>query len=82
MSTSKAVPDVLKLIECEWGSAGKNSPILYIPEKDPIQEAFERKPTTSQVKVKLPSMGSELRVAVWASGTPEHFLIHMRGRYM
>ena len=79
MSTSKAVPDGLKLIECERDLAGKNSPICYIREKDPIQEALERKPTTSQFKVKLPSTCSELRVAIWASGTPEHFLIHVRG---
>ena len=40
MSTSKAVPDGIKLIECDPGLAGKNSPIRYIPEKDPIQEAL------------------------------------------
>ena len=29
-------------------------------------------------KLSLPS-GSEMRMVRWASGTPEHFLIHVRG---
>ena len=49
MSLSKAVPEGLKSVECERGIGGKNSPIRYIPEQDPIQEALETKhqPTSS-----------------------------------
>ena len=36
MSFAKSVPEGLKLSECEWGIGGKNSPIRYIPEKDPV----------------------------------------------
>ena len=50
MSFAKSVPEWLKMSECERGIGGKNSPIHYIPEKDPVQEALEKKtkrPTTS-----------------------------------
>ena len=45
MLLSKAVPEGLKDVECELGRGGKHSPLCYIPEKDPIQEA----PNTSQL---------------------------------
>ena len=78
MSLSKAVPEGLKSVECERGVGGKNSPIRYIPEQDPIQEALETKHQPTSFKLSLPS-GSEMRMVRWASGTPEHFLIHVRG---
>ncbi len=65
-------------MECEHGIGGKNSHIRYIPEQDPIQEALEVKHLLTSFKLSLPS-GSEMRMARWASGTPEHFQIHMRG---
>ncbi len=43
MSFSKTVSEGLKSVECECGIGGKNSPIRYIPEQDPIQEALETK---------------------------------------
>ena len=42
MLLSKAVPEGLKSVECQRGIGGKNSPIRYIPEQDPIQEALMR----------------------------------------
>ena len=77
MSLSKAVPEGLKSVECERGIGGKNSPIRYIPEQDPIQEALETTHQPMSFKLSLPS-GSEMRMVRWASGTPEHFLIHVR----
>jgi hypothetical protein len=65
-------------MEHEHGIGGKNSPIHYIPEQDPIQEALETKHQPMSFKLTLP-MGSEMRITRWASGTPEHFLIHVRG---
>jgi hypothetical protein len=49
MSFAKSVPERLKLSECKRGIGGKNLPIHYIPEKDPLQEALEKskKLTTS-----------------------------------
>ena len=78
MSLTKSVPDGLKCTECERGVGGNKSPIRYIPESDPIQEALEKKKKTTYFKLTLPSTGSELSVAQWTSGTPEQFLLHVR----
>jgi hypothetical protein len=72
------VPEGLKLSECERGVGGKNSPIRYIPEKDLVQEALEKSKKTNHFKLMLPNTDSELKVALWASGTPEQFILHVR----
>ncbi len=56
----------------------KNSPNRYIPGQDPIQEALETKHQPTSFKLSLPS-GSEMRMVMWVSRTPEHCLIHVRG---
>ena len=66
------------MTECERGVGGKNSPIRYIPESDPIQEALEKEKKVTYFKLTLPSMKSEMSMAQWASGTPEQFLWHVR----
>ena len=71
------MPEGLKLLECERGVGGKNSPIRYIPETDPVQEALEKSKKTIYFKLRLPNMGSKLTVALWASGTPEQFILHV-----
>ena len=38
MPLTKAVPEGLESVESERGIGGKNSPICYILEEDPIQE--------------------------------------------
>jgi len=78
MSFAKSVPEGLKLLECEWGVGGKNSPIRYIPERDPVQEALEKNKKTNFLKLTLLNMGSELKVALWASGTPKQFVLRVR----
>ena len=78
MSFAKSVPEGLKLSECQWGVRGKNSPICDIPEKDPVQEALEKNKQTNYFKLTLPHTGSELKVALWASGTPKQFILHVR----
>ena len=57
---------------------GKNAPIRYIPEQDPVQDALEKSKKTRYFKLTLPNTGNELKVAIWASGTPEQFLLHVR----
>ena len=47
MSFAKSVPKGLKLLECEQGVVGKNLPIRYIPEMDPVQEALEKNKKTN-----------------------------------
>ena len=77
MSLAKLVPEGLKCQECERGVGGNKSPIRYIPESDPIQEALEKKKKTTYFKLTVPSTGSELSMAQWTSGTPEQFLLHV-----
>jgi hypothetical protein len=79
MTTVKAVPEGLKTIECESGVGGKYSPICFIPERDPIQDALKTKTKTTYFKLMLLVSGSKMRVAIWVSGTSEHFHIHVRG---
>eukprot|EP00804_Cyclotella_cryptica_P012252 CCRYP_013850-RA/>CCRYP_013850-RA protein AED:0.42 eAED:0.44 QI:0/0/0/1/1/1/2/0/306 len=78
MSSVKAFPEGLKWVECERGVGGKNSPIRYIPEQDPVQDALTKDKKTTYFKLTLPNSRNELKVAVWASGTPEQFLLHVR----
>lgn len=53
--SSKSVHKSLNLMEFERGIGGKNSPICYIPEWDPIQEALEKKKKATYFKLTLPS---------------------------
>eukprot|EP00804_Cyclotella_cryptica_P028114 CCRYP_010986-RA/>CCRYP_010986-RA protein AED:0.46 eAED:0.47 QI:0/0/0/1/0/0/3/0/219 len=78
MSSVKAISEGLKWVECERGVGGKNSPIRYIPEQDPVQDALAKDKKTTYFKLTLPNTGNELKVALWASGTPEQFLLHVR----
>ena len=64
MSFAKSVPEGLKLSECKWGIGGKNLPICYIQEKDPVQEALKKSKKTNYFKLTLPHMGSEFKVAL------------------
>ena len=64
MSFAKSVPEGLKLSECKRGIGGKNSPIRYIPEKDPVQEIPEKNKNTNYFKLTLLNTGSELKVAL------------------
>jgi hypothetical protein len=78
MSFAKSVHEGLKLLERKHGIGGKNSPIQYIPKKDPDQEALERNKKTDYFKLMLPHTDSELKVALWASRTLEQFILHVR----
>ena len=77
MSSVKSNPEGLKVVECERGVGGKNAPILYIPELDPIQDALNKTKKIMYFNVTLPNTGNELKVAIWTSGTPEQFLLHV-----
>jgi hypothetical protein len=77
MSFAKSMPKGLKLSECDRGIVGKTLPIRYIPEKDSVQEALEKNKKTNYFKLMLPHMDSELKVTLWASGTPEPFILHV-----
>eukprot|EP00804_Cyclotella_cryptica_P006157 CCRYP_020820-RA/>CCRYP_020820-RA protein AED:0.47 eAED:0.47 QI:159/1/0.5/1/0/0/2/0/56 len=55
MSSVKASPKGLKWVECERGIGGKNSPVRYIPEQDPVQDALEKTKKTTYFKLTLPN---------------------------
>ena len=74
MSSIKSNPKGLKVVECECSVGSKNAPIRYVPEQDPLQDALEKTKETTYFKLTLPNTGNELKVAIWASGTPEQFL--------
>ena len=54
-----------------------NSPIRYIPEKDPVQEAIEKNIKTNYFKLMPQNTGGKLKVALLASGTPEQYILHV-----
>ena len=60
----KAFPEGLKWIERERGVGGKNSPIHYIPEQDPLQDTLVKDKKTTYFKLRLPNTGSKLKVAI------------------
>ena len=77
MSVVKSTPNGLKVVECERGMGGKNSPIHYIPEQDLIHDALKKNKKTTYFKLTLHNIRNELKVAIWASWTPEQFLLHV-----
>ena len=77
MSSAKLNPERHKVVECEHGVGGKNTPIRYIPEQDPVQDALEKTKKTTYFKLTLLNTGNELKVAIRASRTPEQFLLHV-----
>jgi hypothetical protein len=52
--------------------------MCYIPEQDQMQDALEKSKMTTYFKLILPNTGNKLKVAIWASGTPEQFLLDVR----
>jgi hypothetical protein len=75
MSHTKVAPEGLKPQEGERNVGRSKPPILYIPEKDVIQEAVDSGANT--LKLTLPHK-VELYVPVWSKGTPEEFLVHVQ----
>jgi hypothetical protein len=72
MITYKSVPDGFKPQECERSPGWNKLPILYIPDKDTIQDiSFD-----CTMKIMLPNK-VELRVTMFSQGSPEQFLGHV-----
>ena len=78
MSFMKVVPKGFKWIECKHGIGGMIPPIRYIPMQDPMQDALKKTKTTTYFKWTLVLLNkrNELKVAIWAPGTPKQFLLH------
>ena len=77
MSSAKSIPKGPKFVECKRGMCRKNSPIHYILEQDPVQDALEKNKKTMYFKMIFPNTGSKLKVAIWADGTSKQFLFHV-----
>ena len=73
MSTSKAVPDELKSLECERHLGQSKLPTPYKSKWDVIQEMLAVEVTTMAMKLTLHG-NVESRVSAWAHGTPEMHL--------
>ena len=73
MLSAKSNPKGLKVVECKHSVGDKNTPIRYIPEQDPVQDVLEKTKKTTYFKLTLPNTGNKLKVAFWASGSPEQF---------
>jgi hypothetical protein len=72
----KFVPKGLKLLEYKRGVGGKVSPIHYIPEKDPVQEALVRNKKINYFKLTLPHTGSKPKVTLWVSWKVHGYLLY------
>ena len=68
MSHVKVAPEGLKPKECERNAGRSRPQILYIPEKDVIQEAVDS--STNMLKLTFPHK-MELHIPVCSKGTPE-----------
>ena len=76
MSLSKSVPEGLNPRKCEQTKLCKPPPVLYIPEKDKVQEEVA-KLCQLQIKTSL-EKNTTLKFPVWQeNGTREAFLMHV-----
>ena len=71
----KVAPEGAKPQECERNASRSKPPILYIPEKEVVQEAVAS--STNILKLTLPHK-VELCIPVWSKETPEQFLVHVQ----
>ena len=77
MSSIKSNLEGLNVVECKHVVGGKNAPIRYIPEQDPVQDALEKTKKITYFKLTLPNNVNELKLDIWTSGPPEQFLLHV-----
>ena len=77
MSAAELIPKGLKLVELKHGMGEKNSPIRYFPKQDPVQDALNKTKKIAYFKLTLPNNKNELKMVIWALGTPEQFLLHV-----
>ncbi len=64
MSSIKSNPEGLTVVECKRSVGGKNAPIQYIPEQDPVQDALEKTKMTMYFKLTLPNTRNKLKVDI------------------
>jgi hypothetical protein len=75
MSLAKAAHVGLKDLECKKMALCEHPPILYVSEKDSVQEMVSS--YKDNLLKTLIKEGTELQVPIWNSGTHKAFLIHV-----
>jgi hypothetical protein len=76
MSIAKAVPEGIKDRECKRFALQERPLVLYVPEKDPIQELVSLLKSDQSLKTTI-GADAELRLPIWHCGTREAFLMHV-----
>jgi hypothetical protein len=76
MSIAEAVPEGIKDRECERFALQEHPPVLYVPEKDPVQETISLIKSDQSPKTTI-GVDAELRLPIWHCGTHEAFLMHL-----
>jgi hypothetical protein len=72
----KAVPEGIKDRECKRFALRERPPVLYVPEKDPVQETVSLLKSDRSLKTTI-GADAELRLPIWHYGTCEAFLMHV-----
>ncbi len=76
MSLAKAVLDGIKDKKCKRFAQQERPPVLYVLEKDAIQETVSALKSDQSLKTTIGD-GTELRLPIWHCGTCKAFLMHM-----
>jgi hypothetical protein len=53
-------------------------PFVTFPRRILFKRPSQKNKKTNYFKLMLPHMGSEFKVTLWVSGTPEQFILHVR----
>ncbi len=76
MLIAKAVPKGIKDHECKRFALRECPPVLYVPEKDPVQETVSLLKSDQSLKMTIRA-DAELRLPIWHWGAYEVFLMHV-----
>jgi hypothetical protein len=75
-SLAKAVPEGIKDKECKSFALRERPPVLYVLEKDPVQETVSALKSDQSLKTTI-GEDAELRIPIWHCGTCKTFLMHV-----
>ncbi len=76
MSLAKAVPNSIKDKECKRFALQERPPLLYMPEKDPVQQTVSALKSDQSLKTTIKE-DAELCIPIWHTGMREAFLMHV-----
>jgi hypothetical protein len=76
MSIAKAVSKGIRDKECKRFALQEHPPVLYVPEKDSVQEMVSALKSDQSLKTTI-GEDAELRLPIWHCETHEAFLMHV-----